>query len=150
MSVASAALARSCAPTLAAAAAALPPAGEQFAPWGGPAARWCAPTLAAIAAALPPEGEQFAPWGGPAARWWAPTLAAIAAALPPEGEQFAPWGGPAALMPISALVPIALRNGDELVERGGERVGNVGIEVPTAVGDDDRPCLVEGHCGLVD
>src|SRR6266496_6327436 len=28
----------------------------------------CAPTLAALAAALPPEGEQFAPWGGPAAR----------------------------------------------------------------------------------
>ena len=28
----------------------------------------CAPTLAAAAAALPPEGEQFAPWGGPAAR----------------------------------------------------------------------------------
>src|SRR5437899_13109788 len=25
------------------------------------------PTLAAAAAALPPEGEQFAPWGGPAA-----------------------------------------------------------------------------------
>ena len=30
-------------------------------------AHWCAPTLAADAAALPPEGEQFAPWGGPAA-----------------------------------------------------------------------------------
>ena len=27
----------------------------------------CAPTLAAGAAALPPEGAQFAPWGGPAA-----------------------------------------------------------------------------------
>jgi hypothetical protein len=26
-----------------------------------------APTLAALAAALPPEGAQFAPWGGPAA-----------------------------------------------------------------------------------
>src|SRR5437899_1358860 len=29
--------------------------------------RLCAPTLAAIAAALPPVGEQWAPWGGPAA-----------------------------------------------------------------------------------
>jgi len=27
-----------------------------------------APTLAAAAAALPPQGEQFAPWGAPAAR----------------------------------------------------------------------------------
>ncbi len=52
-----------------------------------------APTLAADAAALPPEGEQFAPWGGPAVRMTAPTLAADAAALSPEGEQFAPWGG---------------------------------------------------------
>ncbi len=26
------------------------------------------PTLAVVAAALPPEGEQFAPWDGPAAR----------------------------------------------------------------------------------
>src|SRR5262249_54953831 len=29
------------------------------------------------AAALPPEGAQFAPWGGPAARMTAPTLAAV-------------------------------------------------------------------------
>jgi error-prone DNA polymerase len=28
---------------------------------------WCAPTLAARAAALPPAGAQLAPWGGPAA-----------------------------------------------------------------------------------
>ena len=28
---------------------------------------WCAPTLAAAAAALPPEGALFAPWDGPAA-----------------------------------------------------------------------------------
>ena len=26
------------------------------------------PTLAAVAAALPPQGAQFAPWGGPTAR----------------------------------------------------------------------------------
>src|SRR6266545_5857662 len=40
------------------------------------AAHCCAPTLATVAAALPPEGEQFAPWGGPAARMCASTLAA--------------------------------------------------------------------------
>src|SRR5436190_17202452 len=34
------------------------------------------PTLAAIASALPPKGEQFAPWDGPAARMytWGPIL----------------------------------------------------------------------------
>src|SRR6266496_2915814 len=58
----------------------------------------CTPTLAAPAAALPPEGEQFAPWDGPAAQMCTPTLAATASALPPEGEQFAPWDGPAALI----------------------------------------------------
>src|SRR6266536_4881356 len=58
----------------------------------------CAPTLAALPAALPPEGDQFAPWDGPAARMCTPTLAALAAALPPEGDQLAPWDGPAARM----------------------------------------------------
>ena len=69
------------------------------------------PALAAAAAALPPEGAQFAPWGGPAAQMWTPTLAAAAAALPPEGAQFAPWGGPAALMiapsSLSAFIEVA-------------------------------------------
>ncbi len=107
---------RACAPTLAASlvnsAAALPPEGAQFAPWGGPAALLTAPTLAASsvnsAAALPPEGARFAPWGGPAALMTAPTLAASlvnsAAALPPEGAQFAPWGGPAALTGLAPRV----------------------------------------------
>jgi hypothetical protein len=54
------------------------------------------PTLAAAAATLPPEGAPFAPWGGPAALS-TPTLAAGAAALPPEGAQFASWDGPATL-----------------------------------------------------
>jgi hypothetical protein len=53
------------------------------------------------AAALPPEGEQFAPWDGPAALMWTPTLAASlnnsAAALPPEGEHFAARDGPSPL-----------------------------------------------------
>src|SRR5207247_745364 len=34
---------------------------------GARVVHWCTPTLAAVAAALPPQGAQFAPWGGPAA-----------------------------------------------------------------------------------
>src|SRR5258705_7521635 len=53
-----------------------------------------AASVADEAAALPPRGEEFAPWDGPAALTWTPTLAASvadeAAALPPRGEEFAP------------------------------------------------------------
>jgi len=38
------------------------------------------PTLAAAAAALPPVGELIAAWDGPAPRMTTPTLAAAAAA----------------------------------------------------------------------
>jgi len=55
------------------------------------------PHACGFAAALPPEGEQFAPWDGPAARMEGPHACGFVAALPPEGEQFAPWDGPAAL-----------------------------------------------------
>ena len=56
------------------------------------------PHACGFAAALPPKGEQRAPWVGPAALVLDPHACGFAAALPPKGEQLAPWVGPAALV----------------------------------------------------
>src|SRR6185503_4767409 len=123
-------------PTLAACAAALPPEGEQFAPWGGPAvligpprlrlaplrcprrgsnshlgaARRCSldPHACGLRRCAAPGGGAIRTLGRPGGAHWTPTLAACAAALPPEGEQFAPWGGPAVLIgpPRLRLAPL--------------------------------------------
>src|SRR6266567_1911525 len=101
-----------------------------------------AASLANSAAALPPEGEQFAPWGGPAAGTLDPHACGFAAALPPEGEQFPPWGGPAAGMALSGMTSTegascarlrrTLRVGSSMSSRSGHATPSSFVKSPSS------------------